>query len=270
MTAHTATAVRPRARTSATGSRRRSHDASPRSFSASIPTREAVARRGRGHERGACAPRLHAVRGRDAAGGVGDVERPSAAGVVSRLETAAAVLAHCRALIDAAGPACVAVKPQLACFERLGAPGWLALEHVVRARPRRGPARARRRQARRRPRHRGGLRAGARRQHAVAVRGGRRPRRRRLHRQPAARPRRARAAGRRPRAAGAGVFVLVRTSNPGAADILDVELPTGERAVGAAGAARRRAGRARRRPGSATSAPSPARPSPSTSRGCAS
>ena len=53
----------------------------------------------------------------DAAGGVGDATTgPSAAGVVSRLETAAAVLAHCRALIDAAGPACVAVKPQLACF----------------------------------------------------------------------------------------------------------------------------------------------------------
>jgi orotidine-5'-phosphate decarboxylase len=31
----------------------------------------------------------------------------------------------------AAGPACVAVKPQLACFERLGAPGWDALEQVV-------------------------------------------------------------------------------------------------------------------------------------------
>ncbi len=41
---------------------------------------------------------------------------------------AAAVLAHCRALIDAAGSACVAVKPQLACFERLGAMGWLALQ----------------------------------------------------------------------------------------------------------------------------------------------
>jgi len=40
---------------------------------------------------------------------------------------AAAVQAHCAALIDAAGPACVAVKPQLACFERLGAPGWAAL-----------------------------------------------------------------------------------------------------------------------------------------------
>lgn len=43
---------------------------------------------------------------------------------------AAAVLAHCRAVIDAAGPACVAVKPQAACFERLGGPGWLALEAV--------------------------------------------------------------------------------------------------------------------------------------------
>lgn len=40
---------------------------------------------------------------------------------------AAAVTLHCRALIDAAGPACVAVKPQLACFERLGADGWRAL-----------------------------------------------------------------------------------------------------------------------------------------------
>jgi orotidine-5'-phosphate decarboxylase len=45
--------------------------------------------------------------------------------------TARAVLAHCRALIDAAGPACVAVKPQLACFERLGAPGIATLAEVV-------------------------------------------------------------------------------------------------------------------------------------------
>jgi orotidine-5'-phosphate decarboxylase len=37
------------------------------------------------------------------------------------------VLSHCRDLIERAGPACVAVKPQLACFERLGAPGWDAL-----------------------------------------------------------------------------------------------------------------------------------------------
>jgi orotidine-5'-phosphate decarboxylase len=42
----------------------------------------------------------------------------------------AAVAAHCRLLIERAGPACVAVKPQLACFERLGAPGWAALAEV--------------------------------------------------------------------------------------------------------------------------------------------
>jgi orotidine-5'-phosphate decarboxylase len=44
---------------------------------------------------------------------------------------AAAVLGHCRALIDATAQACVAVKLQLACFERLGAPGWNALEKVA-------------------------------------------------------------------------------------------------------------------------------------------
>ena len=43
-------------------------------------------------------------------------------------EAAVAVLAHCRALIDAAAPACVAAKPQLAFFERLGAAGRLVLE----------------------------------------------------------------------------------------------------------------------------------------------
>lgn len=40
------------------------------------------------------------------------------------------MVAHCRSLIERAGPACVAVKPQLACFERLGAPGWAALADV--------------------------------------------------------------------------------------------------------------------------------------------
>ncbi len=44
---------------------------------------------------------------------------------------AIAVQAHCAALIDAAGPACVAVKPQLACFERLGADGWAALAATI-------------------------------------------------------------------------------------------------------------------------------------------
>lgn len=46
---------------------------------------------------------------------------------------AAAVAAHCRELIERAGPSCVAVKPQLACFERLGAPGWAALAEVCAA-----------------------------------------------------------------------------------------------------------------------------------------
>ena len=40
---------------------------------------------------------------------------------------------RCAELISDAGPACVAVKPQLACFERLGAPGWSALERVIAA-----------------------------------------------------------------------------------------------------------------------------------------
>jgi orotidine-5'-phosphate decarboxylase len=50
---------------------------------------------------------------------------------LARIRTAEAVSEHCRAAIVAAGPACVAVKPQLACFERLGAPGWDVLEQVV-------------------------------------------------------------------------------------------------------------------------------------------
>jgi orotidine-5'-phosphate decarboxylase len=43
---------------------------------------------------------------------------------------AAAVAADCLRLIEQAGPACVAVKVQLACFERLGAPGWAVLADV--------------------------------------------------------------------------------------------------------------------------------------------
>ena len=54
-----------------------------------------------------------------------------AAGAQEAVELAgAAVERHCRAAIEAAGPACVAVKLQFACFERLGARGWLALEAV--------------------------------------------------------------------------------------------------------------------------------------------
>lgn len=46
---------------------------------------------------------------------------------------ARAVAAHCRLVIDAAGQECVAIKPQVACFERLGAPGWTALHEVARS-----------------------------------------------------------------------------------------------------------------------------------------
>jgi orotidine-5'-phosphate decarboxylase len=60
-------------------------------------------------------------------GGAGSDAGPATA----RVRTAEAVVEHCRAAIVAAGPACVAVKPQLACFERLGPPGWEALEQVV-------------------------------------------------------------------------------------------------------------------------------------------
>jgi orotidine-5'-phosphate decarboxylase len=135
--------------------------------------------------------------------------------------TAAAVLGHCRALIDAAGPACVAVKPQLACFERLGAPGWEALERTIEHARERG---------------------------LLTIADGKRgdvpitaeayahalfapvdglgadlatvnP----LLGRDAVGPFVAVA-----RATGAGVLVLVRTSNPGAADIEDLELAGGE------------------------------------------
>ena len=55
----------------------------------------------------------------------------SGEGLLARANTAEAVTNHCRAAIVAAGPACVAVKLQLACFERLGAPGWDALERTA-------------------------------------------------------------------------------------------------------------------------------------------
>ena len=166
----------------------------------------------------------------DAAGGVGETPSgPSAAGVISRLETAAAVLAHCRALVDAAAPAVVAVKPQLACFERLGAPGWLALEHVceharsrgllVLADGKRGdvPVTAAaygQALVSSTPSPFGpvsGLLADAFTANPLLGRD-------------ALAPLIATA-----RANNAGAFILVRTSNPGAADILDLELATGER-----------------------------------------
>jgi orotidine-5'-phosphate decarboxylase len=62
------------------------------------------------------------------AGGTGAQTRshPPAAERAAR-----AVAVHCRLLLDAAAEQCVAVKPQVACFERLGAPGWAALREVI-------------------------------------------------------------------------------------------------------------------------------------------
>jgi orotidine-5'-phosphate decarboxylase len=144
------------------------------------------------------------------------------------LEAAAAVLAHCLALIDAAGPVCVAAKPQLACFERLGFAGALALEAVcAHARSRDlllladgkrgdvpvtasayGQALTGSTQSPFGPIP--GLRADAFTANPLLGRD-------------ALEPLVASA-----RTAGAGVFVLVRTSNPGAADVLDLKLDTGE------------------------------------------
>src|SRR4051812_5825432 len=155
-------------------------------------------------------------------------ESPPSLGAVARLETAAAVLAHCRALIDAAGAACVAVKPQLACFERLGAPGWLALEHVcayarerhllVIADAKRGDvpvtaAAYAQALVSSTPSPFGtvdGLRADAFTANPLLGRDALEP------------------LVSAAREHSAGVFVLVRTSNEGAADILDARLDTGE------------------------------------------
>jgi len=49
------------------------------------------------------------------------------------VDAAEAVITECHRLIGLAGPSCVAVKPQLACFERLGWAGWRALERVCEA-----------------------------------------------------------------------------------------------------------------------------------------
>ena len=51
---------------------------------------------------------------------------------------ARAVAAHCSLVIDAVAEQCVAVKLQLACFERLGPPGWAALVDAARCASDRG------------------------------------------------------------------------------------------------------------------------------------
>ena len=59
------------------------------------------------------------------AGGAGTPPSPPA------LRAALAVSIHCSLVIDAVAEQCVAIKLQLACFERLGAPGWAALAEVA-------------------------------------------------------------------------------------------------------------------------------------------
>lgn len=59
------------------------------------------------------------------AGGAGYEHAPPAA------RAARAVFAHCQLAIEAVCEHCVGVKLQVACFERLGAPGWGALWDVA-------------------------------------------------------------------------------------------------------------------------------------------
>ena len=73
-------------------------------------------------------PQAAAAAEDEARGGDGGAPGPDPAA-----RAASAMAAHCRAVIAAAGPACVAIKPQLACFERLGAPGRAALDAACEA-----------------------------------------------------------------------------------------------------------------------------------------
>lgn len=159
--------------------------------------------------------------------GVHDAEGAKAAERSPTWRTAVATRVHCCALIDAAGLACVAVKPQLACFERLGAPGWEALEAVVEHASQRG---------------------------LLVIADGKRgdvPVTARAYAQSLFERLGADLATVNPllggdaiepfvtgaRAAGAGVLLLVRTSNPGAADVqdLDSRRAIGDRPIGGTG-----------------------------------
>jgi orotidine-5'-phosphate decarboxylase len=59
------------------------------------------------------------------------LESAFTAGAGPAEQAAHAVREHCRLVIDATADHCVAVKTQVACFERLGAPGWAALRATV-------------------------------------------------------------------------------------------------------------------------------------------
>jgi orotidine-5'-phosphate decarboxylase len=147
------------------------------------------------------------------------IEAPDAAEAA-----AAAVVTHCVSLIERAGPACIAVKPQLACFERLGAPGWAALAEVCAVAREAGlmvVADGKRGDVPTTARAYGQALVGETETPWGPVRGldadafTANP----LLGQDAIEPLIEAAAG-----AGAGVFLLVRTSNPGAARLQDAEL----------------------------------------------
>jgi orotidine-5'-phosphate decarboxylase len=122
------------------------------------------------------------------------------------------VATHCRAVIEAAAPALVAVKPQLACFERLGPAGWTALEQTLEH---------------------------AREHDLLVILDGKRgdvPVTARVYAEALAHgdaatvnPLLGRDSLQPYVDAPAAPFLLVRTSNPGAADILDLELADGTR-----------------------------------------
>jgi orotidine-5'-phosphate decarboxylase len=136
-----------------------------------------------------------------------------------------AVARHCAAVIDAAGAACVAVKPQLACFERLGAPGWRALRATIAHAHARGLLVIA-------DGKRGDIDVSAA-AYAQALAGSTPTPFGELEGLGAdaytASPYMGLDTLRSLRVPGAGMFVLVRTSNPGAADVQDLEARDGER-----------------------------------------
>jgi orotidine-5'-phosphate decarboxylase len=82
-----------------------------------------------------------ALRLADAENGAADAETAAAdaenraGAALPAVRAARAVAAHCALAIEAVAEQCVAVKLQVACFERLGPPGWRALaETAARAR----------------------------------------------------------------------------------------------------------------------------------------
>jgi orotidine-5'-phosphate decarboxylase len=152
----------------------------------------------------------------------GDGDPGAAADVLAE-----AVLAHCRSLIDATAGACVAVKLQLARFEVLGAAGWGALAALAEHARRAGLLVIA-------DGKRGDIDVTARAYAAALLGGAETPAGRvdglgadlvtvnPLMGRDAVEPFVSAA-----RDAGAGVLALVRTSNPGAADIEDLELAGG-------------------------------------------